>query len=876
MLRVRLVIGLMAAMMVSGRDASAQQRPSASGERPYEKLKVGGDDPNYVVLPTNQVLTPLGRQVIVGGRPTDVALSPDGRWLAVLSGSHVITIDVGSGAAVDRAEHTGGSCKGVLFSADGKKLFASSSGGTIGVFDVAADGKLARASSIQLPVPAKAARKTALPIGLALSGDQKTLWAVLNLNNTLAEIDLPTGNVVREIPVGNAPYDVVLAGDTAYVSNWAGRHPGPADLTGPSGIATPVRIDPRRHIASDGSVSVVDLKTGRETKQIVVGLHPCGLALAPDGGHVCVANSNSDSISVIDTRAREVIETVSSRPEKSPALFGSGPNALAFSDDGRTLYVANGANNAIAVIGFEPRRCRWKGCLPTAWYPAGLVLDRARQSLYVANVKGIGSLNITAGRGRRKVKGKDVFGYRARDHQGTVSLIPLPRANELAAHSQQVAKNNRVANSHAALAAPNRQAMPVPVPRLTGEPSVFKHVLYIIKENRTYDQVFGDIAAGEGDADLCIFGREVTPNQHKIVDEFVLLDNFYCSGTLSADGHQWTDEAYVTDYIEKSFGGFVRSYPYYGGDAMAYASSGFLWDNVLAHGKTMRVYGEFVQATIRWKDPSRKTKLTFLDCLRDFEQQSGLIEVLATATVKTLEPHLCRTAIGFPSTVPDVYRAGEFIKELKDFERRGSLPNFMIMLLPNDHTSGTAAGWPTPAASVADNDLALGRIVEAISRSRFWKDTCIFVVEDDPQDGFDHIDGHRTVAMVISPYSRLRKVDSTNYNQTSIVRTIELILGLPPMNQFDASATPMSTCFGDKLDLTPYTSLANNIPLDQMNPPVAQIRDPRQRHWAAVSATLPLEDVDQADEDTLNRILWHATRGRDDTYPAWAVNREGD
>ncbi len=499
----------------------------------------------------------------------------------------------------------------------------------------------------------------------------------------------------------------------------------------------------------------------------------------------------------------------------------------------------------------------------------------SRNSLYVANVKGVGSRNLDW-KGDRKVNGKQIYGFNSHDYLGTVSLIPLPSAEQLAEHTQTVLANNRLTESISALAPPRKDVPPRPVPERHGEPSVFKHVLYIIKENRTYDQVFGDIERGEGDPELCIYGREVTPNHHKLVDEFVLLDNFYCSGTLSADGHQWTNEAYVTDYIEKAYGGWPRSYPYFGGDAMAYASSGFIWDNVLAHNKTLRVYGEFVTATIRWKDDAKKPAPTFLDCYRDFVDQRGEIDIRAAATVKSLEPHICPTAIGFPSIVPDVHRADQFIRELKEFERQGSLPNFMIMLLPNDHTAGTRPGMPTPAATVADNDLALGRVIEAVSHSKFWRDTCIFVVQDDPQNGFDHIDGHRTVAMVVSPYTRRNALDSTHYNQTSMVRTMELILGLPPMNQFDASATPMASCVTDKPDFTPYKAVPNNIPLDQMNPPLSQIRDPRQRHWAEVSLRLPLDDIDEADEDTLNRILWHAARGRDETYPAWAVLADED
>jgi hypothetical protein len=415
---------------------------------------------------------------------------------------------------------------------------------------------------------------------------------------------------------------------------------------------------------------------------------------------------------------------------------------------------------------------------------------------------------------------------------------------------------------------------------LQGTPSTFHYqnpsenlrkFSYVIKENRTYDQVLGDVARGEGDPRLCIYGRDVTPNHHKLAEEFVLLDNFYCSGALSADGHQWTDEAYVTDYLEKAFGGWPRSYPHDGNDALAYAGSGFLWDNALARGRTLRVYGEFVSGRVRWKDSAHRPPPTFSDVYRDFLAKSGQIEIRGTATIKTLEPYVCPRSIGFPLTVPDLYRAEQFVRELRKFEREGELPNLMFLTLPQDHTSGTRPGYPTPAASVADNDLALGRVVEAVSHSRFWPQTCIFVVEDDPQDGFDHVDGHRTVALVISPYTRRHVRDSSNYNQTSMVRTIELILGLPPMNQFDASATAMAGCFTDQPDRTAYEAVQNVVALGQVNPEVAAIRNPRQRHWAEVSLRLPLDEADEADEDTLNRILWHAARGSDETYPAWAV-----
>jgi len=874
-----------------GQQAATTQPARAKPEFDYDRARVGVLDDGRVVVPTNQVLSPAGWQVEFPGRPTDLALSPDGRHLAVLNRYNIVLIDIDKREVVQTVRYKtrrgGGSYKGILYSPDGKRLYASCIRGTIEVFDVGEDGRLLAAEPIKIP-----ARRAgnALPAGMAISEDGSRLFVALNLNNTLAEIDLEKRELVREIPVGNAPYDVVVRGTPgsgfhrAYVSNWGGRLPEEDDLTGPAGRGTPVKVDRKRHIASEGSVSLVDLDKGEVVKETVVGLHASGMAVG-SGRMVYIANANSDTISVVDPFLGAVVETISTRPSQK-LLFGSAPNALTTSLDGKHLYASNGTNNAVGVIRLSnraqypmvssamdpdsPAQSELVGSIPTGWYPAGIVLDEQRNMLYVANIKGIGSRD-TGWKGKRKVEGEIVYGYNSHDYRGSVSLIPIPDSGQLAKYSEAVLANNRLTEAISALAPPRKNQPPRPVPQRHGEPSVFNHVVYIIKENRTYDQVFGDLPQGEGDPSLCIFGREVTPNHHKLAEEFVLFDNFYCSGTLSADGHQWTDEAYVTDYLEKAYGGWPRSYPYSGGDALAYASSGFIWDNVLAHGKTLRVYGEFVGATIRWKDPNKKGTPPFIDCYNDFINQTGLIEIRATARIKTLEPYICPTFIGFPYNVPDVYRAAEFIKELKQFEAHGEMPNFCIMLLPNDHTAGTRPGRPTPQAAVADNDLALGRIVEAISHSRFWKDTCIFVVQDDPQNGFDHIDGHRTVALVISPYTKRGYVDSTNYNQTSMFKTMELLLGLPPLNQFDASATSMTTCFAGTPDFTPYAAVPNIIPLDRLNPQVEAIRDPAQRKWALKSLELPLDDVDEADEDTLNRILWHATKGNDATYPAWAV-----
>jgi hypothetical protein len=421
---------------------------------------------------------------------------------------------------------------------------------------------------------------------------------------------------------------------------------------------------------------------------------------------------------------------------------------------------------------------------------------------------------------------------------------------------------------------------PRPVPERVDEPSFFKHVVYIIQENRTYDQVLGDLPQGNGDPSLCVFNEHITPNHHKVAREFVLLDNTYCSGICSADGHQWADSAMATDYMERSFAGFPRSYPFGGTDgavdALAYSSAGFIWDNVIAHGKTLRDYGEFAITEAHWRDKSKTRAPAFLDYYRDFVNHTGAIEIGCRPSIESLRPYLATNTVGWALRIPDVFRAAQFIKELKQFEQTGNLPNLSIISLPNDHTSGTKSGCPTPAAMAADNDLAFGQIVEAISRSRFWKETCLFAIEDDPQAGWDHVSGYRTTCYVASPYTRRAAVVSTQYNQTSLLRTMELMLGLPPMNQMDATATPLTACFTDKPDFTVFKALTNNIPLDQMNPSPMRISDPLLRKHAYASARLPLDEADKCPEDTLNRILWHALKGSQTPYPAWAVSAVRD
>ncbi|MBN1508141.1 MAG: beta-propeller fold lactonase family protein [Sedimentisphaerales bacterium] len=855
---------------------------------------VGAAGPRRYVTPVHQVLTPVGIQVeLPGMRPQAVALSPDGRLLATSGKSReLVLVDPRTGdirqrvalpsskaqdpnavpARVLEPDKSGQlSFTGLIFSPDGSRIYLSNVDGDVKVFGVSPDGLVSGLFSIALPAAGAPRRKEEIPAGLAISRDGRRLYVVLNLSNRLIEIDAATGKALRSWPVGVAPYDVALAGGKAYVSNWGGRVPDANSVTGPAGRGTRVRVDPVRHIANEGSVSVIRLAGESPVREVMVGLHSSAIAGSPNGRYIVVANAGSDTLSVIDTRTDKVVETIWAK--SSPAdLFGASPNALAFHPSGDTLYVANGTQNAIAVFRFRPGKSELLGLIPVGWFPGAIAHDAARQRLVVANIKGVGA---TQG-----LKESRAHEHNTHQYHGTLSLVPIPKAGELAAWTRRVLDNYRYPLLKEA-GRPARANQPArPIPQQVGEPSVFEHVVYIIKENRTYDQVLGDIPEGNGDPSLCIFGERITPNQHKMVRQFVLLDNIYCSGILSADGHQWSDTAFATDYMEKSFAGFPRSYPDGmdddGADALAYAPSGFIWDNALAHGKSLRVYGEFAITETAWTTPGKQGRPRFLDYYRDFVNQTGLILIWSRPAIESLRPYLNTQTVGWDMDIPDVFRAAQFIKELRDYERKGELPNLIIICLPDDHTSGTKAGSPTPAAQVADNDLAFGQIVEALSHSPFWPKTCIFAIEDDPQNGWDHVSGYRTTAYVISPYTRRNAVVSTQYNQTSILRSIELILGLPPMNQIDATATPMSDCFTEVPDLTPYVAVPTNVPLDQMNPDPKKVSNATLRRDAIVSARLPLEEVDRCPEDVLNRILWRAMRGPSEPYPVWAAMTNHD
>jgi YVTN family beta-propeller protein len=645
--------------------------------------------------------------------------------------------------------------------------------------------------------------------------------------NRIVTFDLTRGERTGYIEVGEFPYTVVAHPDntTLFVSNWGGK-----------------------------SISVVDLATGSETDRIPVGSHPNAMRLSADGSRLYVTNANSNDISIIDVGRRAVVETIDLSPY-SGAPSGTTPNGIALSSDGRTLYVVNADNNDVAVIDVTQSPARVKGLIPTGWYPTAVALADDAGLLLVASAKGLGSKSNPLGPQPTINYPRTIpeMQYIGRLFPGTLSFVDLPSDRVLADYTAQVVRNNGFDRMDGTLSvADATDVTPRAIPRRVGEPSLIKYVFYIIKENRTYDQVFGDLPQGEGDSTLTLFGRNVSPNHHALAENFVLFDNFYVDAEVSADGHEWSMGAIATDFVEKLWptGYSSRGFPFVaeGSFEIAYPDAGYLWDAAARAGVTYRSYGEFVRY-----GPNRS-----------YPVQTRLAN---------LQGHVAPDYPPYDLRVTDVERAAEFIRDFEELVAGDSVPQLNIIRLPNDHTAGTRPGYPTPLSMMADNDLALGRIVEAISRSPIWDETAIFVVEDDSQNGPDHIDSHRTIALVASPYAKRGFVDHTMYDTVSMLKTMELILGLAPLSQYDAAAIPMVLAFQDEADTTPFTALPNRFPLDSLNAPDA--------FGAELSMRMNLEELDAAPEELLNEIIWKSVKGpasempRPHTTRTW-IDLDGD
>ena len=701
-----------------------------------------------------------------------------------------------------------------------------------------------------IPLPAVSPAPNAIPNDIAIrqTTDKSYLYVVLNGNNSLVKIDWDTQKIIWSQPTGVAPFGISIANNKIFVSNWAGENATDSsrERAGvPWGLAY---TDPRTGATASGTVSVFNESDGKHIKDITVGLHPNAIISSGSGAYVFVANGSSDEVTVINTQSLKVTEQIQVGLLRGNNGFqGSTPNGLAMSSSGDVLLVSNGMDNAVALVelgkksgGRSKGSSTVKGLVPTEAYPAGLI--EWKNQLIVANLESEGANVIDAKKQARTIH-----------HElASVSIINMPADSTLQKYTAQVLQNNLVSRIDL-LSQPARiNATPVPVPERLGEPSVFKHVVYIIKENKTYDQVLGDLKAGNGDSSLCVFGEKITPNIHALAKQFGWMDNYHASGKSSAEGHQWTDAGMVSDYVEKNVRAWFRSYPHRQADALVYNKNGFIWNHALDHGKSVRVYGEACETeydrSLKWRDLYER----YLKGQQpDWHNES---------TIARLRPIISEKFPDCDNMVfSDQQRADVFINEWKQFEQNNNLPNLMVLSLPNDHTAGTSPDFPTPDAMVADNDLALGRIIEMITKSKYWDSTVVFITQDDSQSGWDHVSAYRTVGLVVSPYSS-GKLISSHFNQVSMLRTIEQILGLPPMNVVDATSRLMTECFQTKKQNFFYNHHATNIPLDKMNKPMHTLSG-KARKFAEISQREIFTEVDGGEDDRMNKVIWYYTKG---------------
>jgi YVTN family beta-propeller protein len=835
---------------------------SASADDPKPRRVLPGKTADgFVQLPNQWKLNPAGRQIEVGDLPVNIQLHPTGQFAAVLHSGYkeheVVVLDLNpTGRKVLSRVVVPQSFYGLAFSPDGKQVYAS--GGEFDVVHVWDFDKGYLHDPRKLSV--ENGKQRMVPAGLALDAAGKDLF-----------VAALWGNAVVRIPLDNPDNRAVikLGGEATKPEKPQGDPPSPPD--GRREIDATVAEELGADVAKDNAypyavlpepggkrlfvslwanakVAVIDLETNKVSAGWSTASHPTEMVLSPDGKQLYVACANSTQVTVLDTSSGSTIQTIHCALYPH-APSGNTPNSLCLTPDGQLLLVANADANNLAVFNVtDPRTAKPLGFVPTGWYPTSVRVNTLDKQVYVANGKGLQSKPNPYGANPEKPA--NTLEYIGSMFKGTVTVLPVPTPADMAKYSKTAYACSPLRSGNVARAEGVEAGNPIP--KKPGDPSPIKYVIYVIKENRTYDQVFGDMAAekkkGNGDPNLCLFPRSVTANHHKLADEFVLLDNTYCDGEVSADGHEWSMGAYATDFVEKmwplSYRGSPRKtfgYPAEGAvDTIARPAGGYIWDRAKAAGISFRSYGEWVE------NGKRKADGTF---------DPG------RATVKALEGHIDPLFRSYDLDYPDVKRTGRFLSELKRYEQAGDMPRLQIVRLPNDHTFGTRVGKPTPTAMVAENDYALGLMVEGISRSKFWKETVIFSIEDDAQNGPDHVDAHRTVALVISPYTKRGHVDSTMYSTSSLLRTMELILGLEPMSQFDAAARPMYDSFSAKPDFSSYTHVKPEADMEKMND--------RTAFGAELSAKLDLaEKEDQADDLIFNEIIWKSVKGAKSRMPA--------
>jgi len=884
--------------------------------KPYPTYVTGPQPNGSWVVGDGQIITPAGTQVDLGirVRAKAIALNPSAKShtaaVLTLGASEAVEVfDTNTGIVLQDylalGQDSSGSYSGIAYSADGKHLVFSQDSSNVTIANVTAEGLLEDNAQVSVP-PNNAfiacfpnspigdygrpcgtfyTTYTSYPGGVALSKDGTSAYALLNQNDTLTKIDLTTKTQVQEIRVGNAPHSIVIDrnGTTAYVSNEGGRAATEADFQIYS-AGTEIVADPVVGAAITGTVSVVDLPTMTVTATIATGLHPTGMALY--GDNLLVANTYSDTISVVDTATNTVRRTINlglpiGVPGQGPA-YGAAPNSIAVDGKNGVAYVALYNANAIAVVDLSKNATTpVLGMIPVAYAPSSVVLDEENNTLIVANDKGIGArLSNECDHG--------VCGYNTHQDNGTVSIVPVPSSVTLAAMTSQVFTNNHwdLTQNIESASGGNPHTKPVAIPAKIGDPSLIKHVFLIVRENRTYDQILGDVAAGNGDPSLAVFGGQDTPNAHALVQRFPLFDNFYDPSRQSADGHQWITEGMAPYADDIQSPDWNRSYPGgNAGDALANQTKGFVFSEAAAAGLTVKIYGESVENDTFNNPDGTTNEPTWSQFYADaLNFESGGEPTLfyqntvqAESSVPAVYLHLIKNFPQFDLGIPDQFRVDLWLQDFNNDLANGTVPAFSILWIMDDHTGGP----PTPDAEQADNDLAVGRIIDYISNSNVWSSSAIFIEEDDAQNGVDHIDGHRSPGYIVSPYAvQNGPTDHTYYTQVNMTRTIEQILGLPPMNQFDLVASPMRTAFVKGAppadNFLPWTHVPNQVPLDQgvtasadnakSSPKVKALRAAWLQKKAQIFAG-KLTKPDSEDPDTVNHLNWYMSTGFTRPYP---------
>ena len=792
--------------------------PPAFGQ---EKKWPGPLGEGVTLLPNGWRIAPAGSHVDAGDLPLAMALHPNGRHLVITNNGwskpSLRVVDVERRQVIQKLalEHA---WLGLAWHPDGTRLYSSGAADN-SILEVAWNGsKLSTGRSLSVGPPQTTKDERLINPGfmggLALSKDGRKLYAAQVYGKAAVALDLETGAVFARRDLPAEAYTALLSPDEGalYVSVWGGAR-----------------------------VAVLDPATLSLVAEIPVGEHPNAMLLSKDARRLFVACANTNAVWVVELATRTVTERigVALSPTAPP---GSTPNALALSADGTVLLVANADNNTVAVVDVsQAGESRFQGFIPTGWYPTGVTFDASGENVLVLSGKGL--TPVANPRGPQPTSSREGATYIASMLNGALSFVKRPQAQELAKLTERVFAIS--AYNEGRREEPPGRPQGSPIPGRVGERSPIQHVFYVIRENRTYDQVLGDMPKGNGDPNLTLFGEEITPNAHAIAREFVLFDNFYVDAEVSNDGHAYSTAAYATDAVEKLWptlygqrGGIYLSE---GGHEirnnygnLSAPADGYIWDFATRAGVSVRSYGEFAS----------------------WETKGGEV----TATVPGLVGKVHPTYPPYDLSISDNQRIDVWLEEFKRYEKQGGLPRLNIIRLGNDHTAGTSPGFPTPRAMVAENDLALGRLVEAVSKSRFWAESAIFVIEDDAQNGPDHVDAHRSVLLVASPWTKRGALDSTLYTTSGVLRTMELILGLPPMSQYDAAAAPMFDAFAERPDTTPYTVRPARVSLTETNRQDAP--------GAQASLRMNLVEADLAPERELNEIVWKSIRGADSVMPA--------